>query len=138
MQGITIGGMRTAGAPALVIESLGDERGFRTPWAELATASRNIFSTSEWTQVWWRHFGAGRSLSLRSVRAGDGRTLAVLPLTQERKGPFRLIRFAGYGVADELGPVCAPGDRHAATAALLTAAHGADVLIAERIRSDWP
>ena len=48
------------------------------------------------------------------------------------------MRFAGHGVADELGPVCAPEDRVAATAALRDAADGADVLIAERLRSDWP
>jgi CelD/BcsL family acetyltransferase involved in cellulose biosynthesis len=129
--------MSTAGAP-LVIESLGDARRLRTRWAELASASQNVFSTWEWTSVWWRHFGLGRSLALRSVRDADGQTTALLPLTSERRGPLRLVRFAGHGVADELGPVCAPEDRVVATAALRDAADGADALIAERLRSDWP
>jgi CelD/BcsL family acetyltransferase involved in cellulose biosynthesis len=48
------------------------------------------------------------------------------------------MRFAGFGVADELGPVCASGDRAAATIALRDVAYEDDLLIAERIRSDWP
>ena len=51
-------------------------------WAELASASQNVFSTWEWTSVWWRHFGSGRALALRSVRDADGRTVALLPLTR--------------------------------------------------------
>jgi len=129
--------MSTAGARSLVIESLGDARGLRTRWAELASASQNVFSTWEWTSVWWRHFGLGRSLALHSV-LDDERTIALLPLATERRGPLRLMRFAGHGVADELGPVCASEDRVAATAALRDATDGADVLIAERLRADWP
>jgi CelD/BcsL family acetyltransferase involved in cellulose biosynthesis len=129
--------MSTAGARSLVIESLGDARGLRTRWAELASASQNVFSTWEWTSVWWRHFGLGRSLALHSV-LDDERTIALLPLATERRGPLRLMRFAGHGVADELGPVCASEDRVAATAALRDATDGADVLMAERLRSDWP
>ena len=130
--------MSTAGARSLVIESLGDARSLGMRWAELARAGRNISSTWEWTSVWWHHFGSGRSLALRSVRDAGGRPVALLPLTQERRGPLRIVRFAGHGVADELGPVCAPEDRVSATAALRDAADGADVLIAERLRSDWP
>jgi CelD/BcsL family acetyltransferase involved in cellulose biosynthesis len=130
--------MSTEGARSLVVESLGDERDLRLPWAELAAAGHNIFSTWEWTSVWWRHFGSGRSLSIWSVRDGDGRVVALLPLTRQRRGPFSIVRFAGHGVADELGPVCAPGARVAAAAALRDAADGADVLVAERVRADWP
>jgi CelD/BcsL family acetyltransferase involved in cellulose biosynthesis len=130
--------MSTAGARSLVIESLGDARGLRMRWGELAAAAQNVFSTWEWTSVWWRHFGRGRALAVWSVRDAEGRTVALLPLSRERRGPFRIVRFAGHGVADELGPVCASGDRAVATAALREAADGADVLIAERIRSDWP
>jgi CelD/BcsL family acetyltransferase involved in cellulose biosynthesis len=128
--------MSTAGAGTLVIESLGDARAFRKRWAQLATASANVFSTAEWTDVWWRHFGAGMALELTSVRNAAGETAAVLPLVRERRGPIAIVRFAGHGVADELGPVCAPADREAATVAL--ARTGGDVLIAERLRSDWP
>jgi len=95
--------MSNGGAPSLVIESLGDVRALRGQWAELASASHNVFSTWEWTSVWWRHFGSGRSLDVWGVRDADGRTLALLPLTRERRGPLRIVRFAGHGVADELG-----------------------------------
>ena len=128
--------MSTAGAGTLVIESLGDARAFRTKWAQLATASANVFSTAEWTDIWWRHFGAGMALELASARTASGDTVAVLPLVRERRGPIAIVRFAGHGVADELGPVCAPADREAGTVAL--ARVGGDVLIAERLRSDWP
>lgn len=130
--------MSNGGAHSLVIESLGDARDLHGCWAELAIASRNVFSTPEWTSVWWRHFGRRRALTIWSVRDASNRTLAVLPLTRERRGPFAITRIAGFGVADELGPVCAPGDRSAATIALRDAADEADVLVAERIRSDWP
>jgi CelD/BcsL family acetyltransferase involved in cellulose biosynthesis len=130
--------MPNGGAPSLVVESLGDGRAFRGRWAEAAAASYNVFSTWEWTSVWWRHFGSGRSLEVWGVRDDDERTVALLPLTRERRGPLRLVRFAGHGVADELGPVCAAEDRIAATAALRDAVDGADVLIAERLRCDWP
>jgi CelD/BcsL family acetyltransferase involved in cellulose biosynthesis len=130
--------MSNGGARPLVIESLGDARDGRMRWAELAAASHNVFSTPEWTTVWWRHFGRRRALTIWSVRGPSDRTLAVLPLTRERRGPFAITRFAGFGVADELGPVCAPGDRAAATIALRDTADETDVLIAERIRSDWP
>ncbi|MGZ4261792.1 MAG: GNAT family N-acetyltransferase [Solirubrobacteraceae bacterium] len=127
-----------AGARSLVVESLGDARGLRARWQELASGSHNVFSTWEWASVWWRHFGSGRMLEVSSVLDAGGRTIALLPLTRERRGPFRIVRFAGNRVADELGPVCAPADRVAATASLRDAADGADVLIAERVRSDWP
>ncbi|MGZ4251589.1 MAG: GNAT family N-acetyltransferase [Solirubrobacteraceae bacterium] len=127
-----------AGARSLVVESLGDARGLRARWQERASGSHNVFSTWEWASVWWRHFGSGRMLEVSSVLDAGGRTIALLPLTRERRGPFRIVRFAGNRVADELGPVCAPADRVAATASLRDAADGADVLIAERVRSDWP
>ncbi|MGZ4187441.1 MAG: GNAT family N-acetyltransferase [Solirubrobacteraceae bacterium] len=127
-----------AGARSLVVESLGDARGLRARWQELASGSHNVFSTWEWASVWWRHFGSGRMLEVSSVLDAGGRTIALLPLTRERRGPFRIVRFAGNRVADELGPVCAPADRVAATASLRDAGDGADVLIAERVRSDWP
>ncbi|MGZ4231435.1 MAG: GNAT family N-acetyltransferase [Solirubrobacteraceae bacterium] len=127
-----------AGARSLVVESLGDARGLRARWQELASGSHNVFSTWEWASVWWRHFGSGRMLEVSSVLDAGGRTIALLPLTRERRGPFRIVRFAGNRVADELGPVCAPADRVAATASLRDAVDGADVLIAERVRSDWP
>ena len=31
-------------------------------WTGLAEAAGNVFSTPEWADVWWRHFGADREL----------------------------------------------------------------------------
>jgi CelD/BcsL family acetyltransferase involved in cellulose biosynthesis len=52
----------------------------------------------------------------------------------------RVARFLGHGPADELGPVCAPADRHAAARALAeTAVRGQlDVLFAELLPGRYP
>jgi CelD/BcsL family acetyltransferase involved in cellulose biosynthesis len=87
------------------LEPLEDE------WRELAQRSNNIFSTWEWCSTWWQHFGRGESLVVVACRESDGTLFAILPLSLSRKRGLRIIRFLGHGVGDELGPVCAPGDR---------------------------
>ena len=77
-----------------------------------------MFSTWEWADVWWRHFGAGRPLLIHVARDGGGRPVAILPLYLSSRRPARTLRFVGHGAGDQLGPVCAPGDRPAAAAAL--------------------
>lgn len=84
----------------------------RPEWTKLAARAGSVFSTYEWAETWWRHFGDGE---LRARVLAD---TAVLPLYSTRSGPFRLLRFIGHGPADELGPVCAPADRAVAGAAL--------------------
>jgi CelD/BcsL family acetyltransferase involved in cellulose biosynthesis len=80
-------------------------------WSRLAEAAGNVFSTPEWASVWWSHFGAGRDLRVLAGRDDDGSTVVVLPLYVNRTRPLRVLRFVGHGVADQLGPVCAPADR---------------------------
>lgn len=111
----------------------------RTEWDELAEASGNVFSTWDWADTWWRHFGAGRRLMLRRARTQCGRTAAILPLYAMRRGPLAAARFIGHGPADELGPVCAPADRPLAARALRLAAgemSGIGLVLADRLPVD--
>jgi CelD/BcsL family acetyltransferase involved in cellulose biosynthesis len=126
-----------AAPSASTVEPLADLEAARDVWNRLARGSDNIFSTWEWAEVWWRHFGAGRSLALSCVRDEHGRPLAVLPLYQEARRGVRLTRLVGHGVADQLGPVCAPSDLAPAREALGRA--GGDVVLAERLSGeiDW-
>jgi CelD/BcsL family acetyltransferase involved in cellulose biosynthesis len=87
-------------------------------WSELARRTRNIFSTWEWTSLWWRHFGNDRPLRITTCRNRNGEAVAILPLYLSSRRPVRTIRFLGHGPADQLGPVCGPADREAAAGAL--------------------
>ncbi len=94
-------------------EALADE------WRALAsTADGGVFSTWEWSDAWWRAFGAGRALALHAVRDDAGRLVAILPLCLERRAGLRVVRFVGHGPGDELGPVHRAGERATAAAAL--------------------
>jgi CelD/BcsL family acetyltransferase involved in cellulose biosynthesis len=126
--------------PAWEVRDAGDLMSLRDDWSALAAAGDNIFSTWEWADCWWRHYGGERrALPLACVDA-DGRTAAILPLCVERRGPLRIARFIGHGPADELGPVCAPADRPAALSLLPDARAAASepwsVLLAERLAAD--
>jgi len=106
-------------------------------WGPLAEASGNVFGTPEWLTTWWRHFGADQELRLYTVR-DEGRLVALLPLVVWRRRSPRVLRFAGHGPSDVMGPICAPADRPAAAAALkqvLSADDDWDVLLAERLPS---
>jgi CelD/BcsL family acetyltransferase involved in cellulose biosynthesis len=98
------------------LEVVADPDLLEAEWRELAGLSGDPFTTWEWARTWWRHFGHGDPAVVR-LRSGS-RTWALLPLYAIRRGPFKLFRFIGHGVADQLGPVCAPADRPAALAAL--------------------
>ncbi|HVP01079.1 MAG TPA: GNAT family N-acetyltransferase [Solirubrobacteraceae bacterium] len=143
--------MRPAGPPAAgsaavscSVEALGGLEEAREDWAALAPATGNVFSTWEYADVWWRHAPAGQELWLHRVRAPDGRVAAVLPLCRHLVRGIAVVRLVGHGVADELGPVCAPQDRALAAAGLRAVLEERrrfwDILIAENVRSDagWP
>jgi len=91
----------------------------RDEWGPLALASRNVFSTYEWVSIWQRHFGASKRLFTATGRDSAGRLVALIPLSVAAQGPLHIVRFAGNGPADQLGPVCAPADRQAAATILL-------------------
>ena len=109
----------------------------RAEWTLLAARSRNVFSTWEWADVWWRHFGAGKSLEACVLRDASGAPIAVLPLYAWATRLLGVVRFIGHGPAELLGPVCAPGDIRTAGRALPAALDRlgtpCDVLLAEQM-----
>jgi CelD/BcsL family acetyltransferase involved in cellulose biosynthesis len=112
-------------------EPVAELESMRELWSRLAVRSDNIFSTWEWAEVWWRHYGARGSLALALTPTGQ----ALLPMYVERRAGLRVARFVGHGAADQLGPVCDPN--HAAAALLtLGRAQIGDVVLAERIKAD--
>jgi CelD/BcsL family acetyltransferase involved in cellulose biosynthesis len=101
-----------------VLDALPDLESARDDWTRLAERSDNVFSTWEWADTWWRHFGDGRELRLSVLRDDGGEVAAILPLHVATTRPLRVVRLVGYGPADELGPVCDPSTRGRAGAAL--------------------
>jgi CelD/BcsL family acetyltransferase involved in cellulose biosynthesis len=107
----------------------------REQWTSLAERSDNIFSTWEWADVWWRHFGSGRTLRIAVVL--DSETpVGILPIHTERRAGLRVSRFVGHGVADQLGPVCGPTHARAAMAELAGTFVDGGVLLADRLADD--
>jgi CelD/BcsL family acetyltransferase involved in cellulose biosynthesis len=124
-------------AEPLQIGGSTDAAGAQEHWAELARLSTNIFSTWEWLQIWWRHFGAGHELDVVTLPGSDGTPRAIVPLVRERRAGITIVRVAGYGVGDELGPVCAPSDCDAGRQALELVTRRGDVLLIERLPDRW-
>jgi CelD/BcsL family acetyltransferase involved in cellulose biosynthesis len=109
-------------------------------WRDLAERSGNVFSTWEWASTWWHHFGDGRRLLLMACRRDRGGAFAILPLYISSGRPVRTIRFVGNGPADQLGPVCAPQDRHEAAGLLKRALDQRcpawDIFIGEQLNAE--
>lgn len=93
------------------VELHSDFATLRDEWDALAQAADSIFATWEWSSIWWRHLGEDRPLYLAACRDSGGRLVSIVPLYLASRRPLRVIRLVGHGPADELGPVCAPGDR---------------------------
>jgi CelD/BcsL family acetyltransferase involved in cellulose biosynthesis len=135
------GGQRTE---RLRIEFARSLEELRDEWGPLALASRNVFSTYEWVSIWQRRFGVSRRLFTATGRDGAGRLVTLIPLSVAAQGPLRIVRFAGNGPADQLGPVCDPSDRPLAAAALRDALDRLparwDVFLGTQlaIDEDWP
>lgn len=109
-------------------------------WDDLAEASGNLFSTREWAQVWWNHFGRGRRMMLTQYRNRRGDTVAIAPLHLASERPLRILRFIGHGPGDQLGPVCAPDDQmrvgHALARSLGQRLLPWDIFLAEQLPGD--
>ncbi len=82
-------------------------------WDRLARQSGNVFATREWISTWWEVFGVEGSLLSFACRRPTGHLVALLPMYVRRSVSGRELRFLGHGLADCLGPVCAPPDRAA-------------------------
>jgi len=116
------------------VEPLGGLEDARELWTGLAQRVDNIFSTWDWAEVWWRHYGAGRRLELAVVRPAGRET--ILPVYAQRHAGVIVRRLVGHGVADQLGPVGDPRDTPAAMRALASNGSDRGVLLAERLAAD--
>jgi CelD/BcsL family acetyltransferase involved in cellulose biosynthesis len=122
----------------LALEELSGFDALPHDWQRLAAATSTIFATPQWLATWWRHFGRDGALRLYACRDRAGRVVAILPLELRAAGPLTILRFAGHGPSDQLGPICAAADRPAVARAVLRAtdAAGADVLLGEQLPAD--
>src|SRR5690606_12126623 len=110
----------------------------RGEWNELLADSRsaNPFLTWEWLHTWWKHFGAGPTLHILTVRAGEGgRLVAAAPL-RVAGGPLSWLsrlEFLGTGAAgsDYLDVIVRAGYEQTSLGAL--AAHLASRQLALRL-----
>ena len=103
----------------------------REDWTGFAESTGNVFSTYEWADAWWRHFGDGE---LQAEVSGD----ALLPLYLGRSGPFRVLRFIGHGPADELGPVAASPEAGLDALAARLNGGGYSLFLGENMRAAPP
>ena len=57
-------------------------RTLRPEWLRLLgeLSFQSVFFTPQWQETWWRHFGAGRQLSILTVRSDEGRLEGLAPL----------------------------------------------------------
>ena len=126
---------RELSAPALL--PLGGLDEARPVWTAAAERSGVPFATWEWAAAWWRHLGHGRLL-LSAWLDAQGRPRGVLPLYLGELDGRRAVRFIGHRQGDELGPVCAPGERAEGAAGLRRALEqlgdGFDVFVAHDVR----
>ena len=63
-------------------------RALQPEWLRLLgeMSFQSVFFTPQWQEAWWRHFGAGRQLSIITVRSEDGRLEGLAPLMRSRNG----------------------------------------------------
>lgn len=122
----------------LSLEPLADFDALPDDWRRLALDAGTMFATPQWLATWWRHHQRDGALRLYACRDRTGRVAAILPLTLRSAGPLTVMRFAGHGPSDELGPICAAADRPAVARALARAAAdaGADALLGEQLPAD--
>ncbi len=95
-------------------------------WTDLLLASptSTVFSSFQWCDAWWRHFGGGKRLNVVTVRDGSGELVGVAPLMVRRFGPFRKLEFIGAGLSDYSDFVVHPRCAQAAIGVILTFLQG--------------
>lgn len=109
-------------------------------WDRLGPETDNVFSTREWAECWWRHFGAGCTFSPLLDDADEPSVL--VPLVRSGHA-LRRLRLVGAERADTLGPVSHPSDRSRAADLIAQARDegrlGADVLLLQDqlVAADW-
>jgi CelD/BcsL family acetyltransferase involved in cellulose biosynthesis len=108
-------------------------------WRRLAERAGHVFATREWLLTWWGHYPkAGRPLV--GLARADGEPTAIVPLSLWWRHGLPILRFAGHGPSDQLGPICTPFHDPAAAAAVTAAVDAIPlrrfVLLAEHVASD--
>jgi CelD/BcsL family acetyltransferase involved in cellulose biosynthesis len=102
-------------------------------WDALAGAAGHVFATPEWLRTWWRHYGAGRT-PLVGLARSRGNLRAIVPLYAWWRHGVAVLRFAGHGPSDRLGPIAAaPAEEDAVSAALRAVPLPRFVLLAEHV-----
>lgn len=56
---------------------------------------QSVFFTPQWQETWWRHFGAGRQLSILTARSDDGRLQGLAPLMRSDGNEATRLEFIG-------------------------------------------
>ena len=105
-------------------------------WATLQSKSPNshIFSTPDWSKVWWQHFGDGSTLYLGAIKKA-GNIIGIAPLRMKDSTAF----FIGdASVCDYLDFIIKPGEEPDFFSVLLDnlAATGARQLHLSPVRGD--
>lgn len=96
-------------AQGLRLEATDSIAALAPEWATLAASTGNVFATPEWAEAWMDTLGHGASPRLVVGRDAARRLRLVIPLVLVHRGPLRVARFMGHGVADLQGPIAAPG-----------------------------
>jgi CelD/BcsL family acetyltransferase involved in cellulose biosynthesis len=86
---------------------LGDFSTLRKPWIDLYTSSSNnlLFSSCDWSELWWKHFGLDSQLHLLAIRDND-QYIGIAPL-RIQENAFRFI--GSDNVCDFLDFIIMPG-----------------------------
>lgn len=113
---------------------------FADAWDRLGPATDNIFSTREWAECWWRHFGSGCTFA--PLLDDDTDPSVMVPLVRSGRA-LRRLRLVGAERADALGPLSRPADRPRAAQLIARARDegrlDADVLLLQDqpVAADW-
>jgi CelD/BcsL family acetyltransferase involved in cellulose biosynthesis len=90
----------------------------REDWRALGSASGNVFAAWEWNELWWRHYGRGRTPLVAVLRQDGDEIRAIVPLFLWSRRPLRIVRLIGHGHGDLLGPICRQEDAETSVQAL--------------------
>jgi CelD/BcsL family acetyltransferase involved in cellulose biosynthesis len=131
---------------AIVLFELGRDAGadaaLLAVWGRLAKLRANPFLTPEWYRIWTRAVPDEEPFLLTWQPGGTVK--GVLPLVRVKRGPVRVLRFAGAPLGDWFTPACRVEDEEemAAACAAFLAAHRSDWQLLEMTRVDsespWP
>jgi CelD/BcsL family acetyltransferase involved in cellulose biosynthesis len=124
-------------SPSLRLEDTDSVAALAPEWTALAAPTGDVFATPEWAEAWLEVLGRGAQLRLVTGRDGSGRLRVLVPLVLTRRGPVRIARLVGHGVADIQGPISAPTDADLQQETLDRALHEVvrdwDVFLGERM-----